>query len=60
MGGHRYFVGGGELGHDNFFLVIDVFNREPYNTPLRNKWTQGIQLFLEGVRTIISKETYSH
>ena len=42
------------------FLVINIFHRGPYEPPSRNKWTRGAHLLLEGVRTSIFKETYSH
>ena len=42
-------------GPDNVFLVITVFHRGPYGPPSRSNWT-----FLEGVHTIVFKETYSH
>ena len=38
------------------FLVIKVFHKEAYEPPLRSNWTQT----LEGVRTSVSKETFSH
>ena len=39
-------------------LVTNVFFRGPYEPPLRNNGTQGVQLLLEGVRTSISRKTY--
>ena len=53
----KIWSGGGVL---TVFLVINVFQRRPYEPPLRSDWTQGVQLLLEGVRNSISRETYSH
>ena len=49
--------GEGEGGPDNVFFV---FQRELYGPPSRSNWTREVQLFLEDVRTSISKGTYSH
>ena len=38
------------------FLVINVFHREPYGPPSRSNW----DVLADGVRTRISKETYSN
>ena len=44
-----------KMGPD-VFLDIIVFHRRPYQPPQ----SHGVQLFLKGICTSISKETYSH
>ena len=49
----------------SLFKVINVFYSGPYKPPSRSNWTQSVQMLLKvggggGVRTSISKETYSH
>ena len=47
-------------GGPDIFKGINVFYRGPNRPPSRSILIQEVQLVLEGVRTSISKETYSH
>ena len=50
-----------EKGPENFFCVRNVSLRGPYGPPSRSNWTpRGSNCFLSGVRTSISKKTYSN